>query len=283
MSAVSALPLTALCDLVWQATDAVMAVYARSFDVQTKADQSPLTEADVKSHDLLTAGLARLTPEIPVLSEESGDIPWQTRRGWSRYWLVDPLDGTKEFIARNGEFTINLALVEGHEATLGVVAVPAQERLYVGAKTPALCYLLERSGARVDLQVKPMARPADSPSRPVVVVASRSHRHERLKTLLEQLEQRLPEIEIRSIGSALKLCLLAQGEADLYPRLAPTSEWDTAAAHAVLTAAGGEIFTLAGEPVRYNTKDSLLNPFFIAAADRQYPWREVLGEFGADG
>lgn len=283
MSVVSDLSLTAVCDLVWQAADAVMAVYARSFDVQTKADQSPLTEADVKSHDLLTAGLARLTPEIPVLSEESGDIPWHTRRSWSRYWLVDPLDGTKEFIAHNGEFTINLALVEGHEATLGVVAVPAQKRLYVGAKAQSLCYLLEATGARVDLQVKPMPKPADGSPRPVVVVASRSHRNERLKALLEHLEQRLPKVEIRAIGSALKLCLLAHGEADLYPRLAPTSEWDTAAAHAVLTAAGGEIFTLAGEPLLYNTKDSLLNPFFIAAADRQYPWREVLGELGTDG
>lgn len=287
--------LESVSDLVWQAADATLEVYrrAQSLNVQRKADDSPLTEADLASHAVLTEGLSRLTPDIPILSEESSILSWAVRQKWQKYWLIDPLDGTKEFIAGNGEFTVNLALIEQHEPALGWVAVPDQAQLYIGDSARSESYLLARDGTRTRLQCRPMQASATSASTsvitsvitsastsvttPVTVVASRRHRGERLEQLLTSLHSQLPSgIETQSVGSALKLCLLAKGEADLYPRLGPTSEWDIAAAQAVLVAAGGEVFTLDGALLRYNTKESLLNSDFVAVADKSYNWRKLI-------
>lgn len=279
MSRASDIPLEPVCNLLWQTSDLILEVYERPFKVQYKTDQSPVTEADLRAHQLLEQGLARLTPGIPVLSEESKLTTWETRQSWPEYWLIDPLDGTKEFIAGNGEFTVNLALIEANQPVLGLVAVPAQARIYLGLPEQSLCYVVDEHGQKRDLRCRRMDELEASGEKAhakVQVVATRTHSNARMESLLAQLKQRLPGLETRAVGSALKLCLLAQGEADLYPRLAPTSEWDIAAAHAVLIAAGGEVFTLDGAPMRYNTKESLLNPDFIAVADPGYDWQALI-------
>jgi 3'(2'), 5'-bisphosphate nucleotidase len=246
------------------ATDAgaaIMAIYGDDFDVVTKEDDSPLTQADLASHRVITEALAALTPDIPLLSEESADVPFAERMRWREYWLIDPLDGTKEFIKRNGEFTVNIALIREHRPVLGVVHVPVSGVTYSGLVGSG-ARRTERSGASRPISVR---RPC---AEPPVVVGSRSHANPELERYLE----RLGDYELVSLGSSLKFCLLAEGQADFYPRLGPTSEWDTAAAHAVVLAAGGQIVTLTGEPLRYNLKDSLLNPPFLVIADPARDW-----------
>jgi 3'(2'), 5'-bisphosphate nucleotidase len=251
-------------DIAQRAGVAIMTVYARDFDVSAKDDASPLTEADMAAHRLIVAGLQQLTPDIPVLSEESAQIDWAVRRQWSRYWLVDPLDGTREFIKRNGEFTVNIALIDGDAPVLGVVYAPALDEL---------AFALRGRGAFVRMGEDDVAlttrRPALAPLR---VAASRSHRDARTQAALE----RMGEIECLGLGSSLKFLRIAEGRADVYPRFGPTSEWDTAAAQCVLEAAGGAVLGMDGAPLRYNRKDSLLNPDFIALGDADLPWREWL-------
>lgn len=251
-------------DIAQRAGVAIMAVYARDFDVSAKDDASPLTEADMAAHRLIVAGLQQLTPDIPVLSEESAQIDWAVRRQWSRYWLVDPLDGTREFIKRNGEFTVNIALIDGDAPVLGVVYAPALDEL---------AFALRGRGAFVRMGDDDVAlttrRPATAPLR---VAASRSHRDARTQAALE----RMGEIECLGLGSSLKFLRIAEGRADVYPRFGPTSEWDTAAAQCVLEAAGGVVLGMDGAPLRYNRKESLLNPDFIALGDADLPWREWL-------
>jgi 3'(2'), 5'-bisphosphate nucleotidase len=236
---------------------AILGIYAGAEQtVETKADQSPLTAADRAANEVITAGLARLAPAIPVWSEESAAVDWTTRRHWPRFWLVDPLDGTKEFIKRNGEFTVNIALVNGHVPILGVVHAPVLDRDYYGmAGTGA--FRADGGGAGRPIRVQ-----APAPRR-VRVAGSRSHRGSSLDTLLA----RLGDHTLVSMGSSLKFCLVAEGEADFYPRLGPTSEWDTAAAQAVVEAAGGAVVDLRGQPLRYNTRPEILNPHFIARGD----------------
>jgi 3'(2'), 5'-bisphosphate nucleotidase len=245
-----------LTALARQAGDAILAVYeSDDFHIESKQDSSPLTAADLAAHRVLVEGLRRLTPQIPVLSEESSDIPWATRQGWSRHWLVDPLDGTKEFIKRNGEFTVNIALIEGGEPTLGVVYQPTTGITWTGARGLGAARA-QGQGAAHPIQ----ARAAASP---LVVSVSRSHPEPALEALLAQIGPH----ERRALGSSLKLCLIAEGAVDLYPRLGPTSEWDTAAAQAVLEAAGGVMLQPDGQPMRYNQQESLLNPHFYAMGD----------------
>lgn len=260
----------ALIDLVRRAGDAILDVYRTDFDVDIKDDASPLTQADLASHRIIAEGLAALTPKLPILSEESSPPDFATRRTWSRYWLVDPLDGTKEFISKNGEFTVNIALVEGDAAVFGVVGVPAQGTVYVGDVAGGNALRHGADGV-VALHGRPMRDDSE-----LVVVASRSHGGERLESYIEALGQRFTSVSRTPVGSSLKLCILAEGHADLYPRLGPTSEWDIAAAHAVLAAAGGAVWTVDDGPLRYNTKESFLNPEFFAAADAGYAWRERL-------
>ncbi|XKE47497.1 3'(2'),5'-bisphosphate nucleotidase CysQ [Halomonas organivorans] len=246
----------------------VLEIYRRDFEVEAKADESPLTEADMASHRALVALLEELAPEVPVLSEESEEIPFATRRAWQRYWLIDPLDGTKEFIKKNGEFTLNMALVEGGVPVFGIVHAPVLETTWWGQSGQGAWK--QARGESSPIWVQQLPDPEVSPWK---VVGSRSHG----SAEFEAFCARLPAHERVSMGSSLKLCLVAEGAADLYPRLAPTSEWDTAAAQAVVTAAGGEVLNAQSlEPLRYNQQDSLLNPYFIVCCQRDERWEKAL-------
>jgi 3'(2'), 5'-bisphosphate nucleotidase len=244
----------AVINIARDAGEKIMEVYARDdFGTRVKSDDSPLTEADLAAHHVIVDGLKALSADIPVLSEESSDIPWEQRQQWETYWLVDPLDGTKEFIKRNGEFTVNIALVENNEAVLGVVYAPVLDVTYYGDENGA--FKITEGGETLPIEVV-----AHQEGESWKVVGSRSHAGDSLVAFLGELG----EHEMVSMGSSLKLCLVAEGVAHIYPRLGPTSEWDTAAAHAVVNAAGGEVIVAeTGEPLQYNTKESLLNPFFI--------------------
>ncbi len=245
-----------------QAGAAILAVYnSDEHGVQYKADESPLTLADLAAHQLIVEALYTLTPEWPVLSEESANVPWATRRTWSRYWLVDPLDGTKEFINRNGEFTVNIALIDQGVPVLGIVFVPTLDLLYLGAQ--GLGAWKEEQGRRTQIATTRVLQDQQH----LRVVASRRHEGADLEAWLAQARRRFPALELVSMGSSLKICLVAEGRADVYPRLAPTAEWDTAAAQGVLEAAGGILTDLAFQPYRYNRKDDLLNPHFYALGD----------------
>jgi 3'(2'), 5'-bisphosphate nucleotidase len=243
---------------------AIMRVYAQDFAVEHKDDHSPLTAADMASHHLIVAGLEGLLPGVPVLSEESAQVPWETRRAWTRYWLVDPLDGTREFVKKNGEFTVNIALVEDGEPVLGVVYAPALDELHYGAR--GLGAFVCDGASQVPIAVR---QPATAPLR---VAGSRSHMDARSAAFIASLG----EHTLLGMGSSLKFCRMAEGRLDVYPRFAPTSEWDTAAAQCVLECAGGAVLTLDGQRLRYNGKDSLLNPDFLALGDESLPWREWL-------
>lgn len=243
----------------------IMAIYTRDdLGIEAKADESPLTLADKAAHEHIVAELAALTPDIPVLSEESTAIPFSVRQSWGRYWLVDPLDGTKEFIKRNGEFTVNIALIDQHQPVFGVVYAPALDELYTGAQGLGASKTGSHSGTRpIKVQDKANASPR--------VVASRSHRGE----LLDKYLHRLGDHEVVSMGSSLKICLVAEGRADLYPRLGPTCEWDTAAAHAVVLAAGGQLTDTELKPLQYNRKDEYLNPHFLVFGEPR-DWSQYL-------
>ncbi len=253
------IPFNDVIALAKQAGEQIMVIYARDFAVYDKADASPLTEADLASHRCIVDGLAQLTPEIPVLSEESDAISATERLSWQRYWLIDPLDGTKEFIKKNDEFTVNIALIDRHQPIWGVVYAPALKTLYYGDVSRGEA--IKQVGAEPP-QVISVAPPPQG-NAPWRVVGSRSHQSDAFRAYMADL----PNVEVVSMGSSLKLCLVAEGAADLYPRLGPTSEWDTAAAHAVVLAAGGQVVQAdSGEPLRYNTGDSLLNPYFVVQA-----------------
>jgi 3'(2'), 5'-bisphosphate nucleotidase len=255
----------ALVEIVEEAGREIMKVYASNFDVVTKDDASPLTQADLASHRTIRDALNRLTPDIPVLSEESNLPDFATRRAWTRYWLVDPLDGTKEFVSRNGEFTVNIALISDHAPVLGVVFVPVSNTTYTGAAgVGAFC----QHGSASPQAIR-VTTPAAVPLR---IVGSRSHRGDSLDQYLPRLEP----YQLIAVGSSLKFCLVAEGTADFYPRFGPTSEWDTAAAHAVVEAAGGAVIRTDGTPLRYNAGAGLLNPHFLVFGDRSRDWLRIL-------
>jgi len=242
----------------------ILEIYGRDFDATLKQDGSLLTEADRASHDLIAEGLREIAPQLPLLSEESAAIDHEARRHWPRFWLVDPLDGTREFVNRNGEFTVNIALVEGAGPVLGVVHVPVSGVTYFAASGVGSF----RQDAGEDARAVRAATYRGGRAR---VVASRSHAGEHLAGFLRRLEEREGPYETLSMGSALKICLVAEGRADIYPRLGPTSEWDTAAAQCVLESAGGTLVDPDGRPLVYN-KSSLLNPWFLACAAGGYDW-----------
>ena len=254
----------AILQIARDAGDAIMKVYAQDFAVEFKGDNSPLTAADTAAHHIIVNGLHVLTPGMPVLSEESADIDWQTRKLWPRYWLVDPLDGTREFIKKNGEFTVNIALIEDGRATFGIIYAPAIRVAWWGDDLQGA--FIQQDGMTKKITVDKVSRSS------LRVAASRSHLDEITAAALA----RMGEVEPLSMGSSLKFCRIAEGALDVYPRFAPTSEWDTAAGQAILEAAGGVVLNLDGSPFRYNTKDSLLNPHFIALANRDLPWRSWL-------
>ncbi|HNR92540.1 MAG TPA: 3'(2'),5'-bisphosphate nucleotidase CysQ [Dokdonella sp.] len=242
---------------------AILEVYAGNFDVARKDDRSPLTAADLAAHHLIVAGLRTLTPDLPVLSEESAGVAWAERSRWTRYWLVDPLDGTREFVKRNGEFTVNIALVDRHRPVLGVVQVPVSGAIAWASSGQGAWHAVADGEPR-PLRVRARANP-------LVVAGSRSHGDARQAGLLE----RVGEHVLVPLGSSLKFLRIAAGEADLYLRLGPTSEWDTAAAQCVLEEAGGAVLDLAGRALAYNTRDSLLNPEFLACGDASTDWAQL--------
>ena len=241
---------------------AILNIYHGDFAVQTKADASPLTAADLAAQQVIVAGLSQLETRLPILSEEAKALPWSERRHWSRYWLVDPLDGTREFVKRNDEFTVNIALIDQHRSVLGVVLAPVTGDLYV-AELGNGTWLQQRSdGGWRRLRTRPLAQPP-------MVAGSRSHGGSQ-RSVLEPLIG--GEYQMLALGSSLKFCLIARGDADVYLRLGLTSEWDTAAAQCVLDEAGGAVLDLHGQPFRYNRGESLLNPEFVAVGDRTIDW-----------
>ncbi len=248
------------------AGDAIMQVYSTDFNVERKDDSSPLTKADLAAHQIIVEAFIQLTPDIPVLSEESDTINVEVRSQWHQYWLIDPLDGTREFVKRNGEFTVNIALIVNQLPVLGVVYAPVTDLLYYASvgqgayKQHARC------------QPHKILTREFNPKQPTVA-GSRSHTNEKMQQFLHHLQEASGiEPELISMGSSLKICLVAEGRADVYPRLGLTSEWDTAAAHCILLEAGGDIVDLSNQSLRYNTKDSLLNPSFFAKGDAAYDW-----------
>ncbi len=251
--------------LARDAAAAILGIYDSAFAVEHKADASPLTAADLAAHRILVDGLERLTPDIPVLSEEAAeDATWHVRRGWHRLWLVDPLDGTREFVKRNGEFSVNLALIEDGVPIFGIVQAPVTGALWHATRGGVA---FRRDGDKeVPLQVR---RPALAPLR---VAASRSHRDTRTEAFIAKMGQ----VEPIGLGSSLKFCKLAEGGMDVYPRFGPTSEWDTAAGQCVLEGAGGVVIDPKGRSLRYNQRDTLLNGDFLALGDAELPWREWL-------
>jgi 3'(2'), 5'-bisphosphate nucleotidase len=252
-------------ELARVAGDRILEIYNSDFEVELKADNSPLTAADMASHNAIIAGLEALTPAIPVLSEESASLPFAERSAWQTYWLVDPLDGTREFVKRNGEFTVNIALIEAGVPVIGVVHVPVSGVTYSACKGRGA--FKQQPGKKSQaIKVRMLT------DGPVMVVGSRSHRGDSLNRFLEKLG----EHEMVGMGSSLKLCLVAEGVADIYPRLGPTSEWDTAAAQCVVEQAGGVVTDMDMQPLRYNTKDSLLNPHFLVFGDHSRDWSQYL-------
>ncbi|WGL15582.1 3'(2'),5'-bisphosphate nucleotidase CysQ [Microbulbifer bruguierae] len=258
-----------------KAGEAILDVYNASgeLEVDTKADDSPVTAADLAAHKILAPALEQLLEGVPVLSEEGKMPGYDIRSQWQRYWIIDPLDGTKEFIRRNGEFTVNVALIENGEPVLGVVHVPVLNITYAGAKS--LGAIKQDASGEKTIAVRAMQPRLDSGDA-IEVVASRSHGAGAVDALLERIEGSLGETGLKNMGSSLKLCLVAEGAADLYPRLALTCEWDTAAAQAVVEAAGGIVVDEAFNLLRYNQKDELLNPFFYVIGDQSFDWKSLL-------
>lgn len=245
--------LSEIMKIAYEAGQSIMEIYKGHISVFDKEDDTPLTNADLTANKIICDSLNVLDSTIPIISEESYDFSWEKRKLYSLYWLIDPLDGTKEFLKKNGEFTVNIALINDGLPILGVVYAPALGEVYWGDELNGAWYAkYQGEQCRIKCQ-------KHEDGKVWKVVASRSHPSPDMAAYLDKLG----EYELISLGSSLKICAVAKGEAHLYPRLGLTSEWDTAAAHAIVLAAGGDIFTLEGHPMRYNQKESLLNPHFI--------------------
>jgi len=255
--------LQAVKGIAYQAGQAILDIYqsAQEQNIEYKRDGSPLTTADKIANEIIIQGLTKLTPNLPILSEEGADIPYSERVSWDCYWLVDPLDGTREFIQRTGDFTVNIALIEKQHSVLGVVYVPVSDVCYYAARTVGA--FKEQTGSAAE-----KIRVCTDIPESIRVVASRLHGKERLAPLVEKM----PNHEIKYIGSSLKFCLIAEGAADIYPRMGLTSEWDSAAAQCIVEQAGGAVIDLYGLPLHYNVRDSLLNPYFLVVGNKQIDW-----------
>jgi 3'(2'), 5'-bisphosphate nucleotidase len=253
-----------------KASDAIVEVYGSAFNVEMKEDRSPLTLADRRSHEIISGHLQALEKSLPLLSEEGRDIPYKERKAWEYYWLVDPLDGTKEFIKKNGEFTVNIALMFRDRPVMGVVLLPVKDILYFAAEEIGAFKISDTSWIKnrpslSELQGNAQRLPikTEPGERTFTAIASRSHLSDETSSYLETLKKEHGGIRTISAGSSLKFCLVAEGTADVYPRFAPTMEWDTAAGQAIVEHAGGVVLKYeTGEPLRYN-KENLLNPWFI--------------------
>ncbi len=246
--------ISATVEIAKEAGIAITEIYNSDFDYQLKKDLSPITAADNLSHNIITERLKILTPKIPILSEENCNIPYKIRSQWTQYWLVDPLDGTKEFISKNGEFTVNIALIENNTPIFGVIDIPVSNETYWGSKVSGSFCSNENNDVK-QIYV------SDNHHNPIRLVASRSHPSEILNDLLEKII----DYEIIEVGSSIKFCLIASGQADCYPRFGPTSEWDTAAGEAIVESAGGQVVNTNGDSMNYNVKEDYLNPNFIVS------------------
>ncbi|QGH36224.1 3'(2'),5'-bisphosphate nucleotidase CysQ [Gracilibacillus salitolerans] len=255
-----------LFDVCLEAGNEIMEVYAQDFDVEFKEDDSPLTVADKKAHDAIASGLEKIDSSIPVLSEEGKEIPYEARKDWGQFWLVDPLDGTKEFIKKNGEFTVNIALIKDKYPEMGVIYAPALDTFYFGVNGEGAYKLNDASKVKVtssvDLINQSVSLPEVKESNITNVVASRSHMSEETEAFINQLDG---EVEVVSSGSSLKFCLVAEGKADYYPRYAPTMEWDTGAGQAIVEAAGGKVTRYEDNERFYYNRKELLNGWFLVS------------------
>ena len=265
--------LTILLNIIREAGSEILSVYSDKTisRISYKDDDSPITEADRLANGTIIRALEKLPVNYPILSEESEKPSYSKRQSWKDYWLIDPLDGTKEFIKQNGEFTVNIAHIRNGIPEMGAVHVPVSGVTYLGKKGLGAWRVNQD-----DFTQEIHSRKIDIPTRPMRVLASRSHRNDSVDNLIQDISGKAGDIEVIAMGSSLKICLLAEGKADLYPRLTPTCEWDTAAAHAVLVGSGGEIFDANFRALKYNQKSSLVNPNFYAVADPNFYWDKWL-------
>lgn len=248
---ISTIQIDDIVTIAKEAGDVIMEIYQRDFEVEYKDDKSPLTEADLASNEVIIKALEKYG--LPILSEEGKEIPYEERKEWEYYWCIDPIDGTKEFIKKNDEFTVNIALIHNNTPVLGVVYAPALNEMY-SAKQGEGAF---KNGQRLPLRIN------GAPEKSLVVVASKSHLSEETQAFIDEIAKTTQNIIQQSRGSSLKLCMVAEGEADIYPRLAPTMEWDTAAADAVVRESGKITYQFDSDhPVVYN-KEDLLNPWFV--------------------
>jgi len=256
-----------VCNIAREASLRILEIYDSDFSISRKDDRSPLTAADMASHDTICALLEKFDPAIPILSEESASIPYAGRKRWQRYWLVDPLDGTREFVKRNGEFTVNIALIEQHQPVIGVVEVPVSGITYFASRGNGA---FKQESNKAPEALKARKTKMDK----ITIAGSRSHGSAKQQAFID----RMKAAEVIAIGSALKFCLVAEGRVDIYPRFGPTSEWDTAAAQCIVEEAGGIVTDTDFQPLRYNTRESLVNSSFLAIADPSFDWRPYLAE-----
>jgi 3'(2'), 5'-bisphosphate nucleotidase len=247
-----------ICNVAIQAGNEILNFYNNDIEVTHKEDLSPLTKADLASNKIILESLNNLNSNIPILSEESL-VDWSIRKNWKKYWLVDPLDGTKEFIKKNGEFTVNIALIEDNNPILGVVYVPAKSLLYLAEKNKG-SFKTNTKNKLENFEGIQKIVVSSQTNRPRVI-GSRSHSN---ATFDNWVKEKFPNADIVQAGSSLKFCLIAEGEADIYPRFGPTSEWDIAAGHMIVNEAGGKIRTFKNDSIKYNTKENIINPEFYA-------------------
>jgi 3'(2'), 5'-bisphosphate nucleotidase len=247
------------------ASDKILEIYETDFSVEQKDDHSPLTTADMAAHNTICEALKRITPNTPILSEESSQISFAERQSWNQYWLVDPLDGTREFIKRNGEFSVNIALIEKHQSILGVIHIPVSGICYSASfNNGAFKHEPDKDAKKIS------AKKTDASN--ITIAGSRSHGNAKQKSFIEKMD----DPEILAIGSSLKFCLVAEGLADIYPRFGPTSEWDSGAAQCIVEEAGAIVVDTDFNTLKYNTKESLLNPSFLVIADKDFNWANYL-------
>lgn len=243
----------------------ILEIYETDFSVENKEDNSPLTAADMAAHNTICQALKKLTPNTPLLSEESSNISYAERQSWNQYWLIDPLDGTREFVKRNGEFSVNIALIEKQKSILGVIHIPVSGVTYSACLNNGACKHEPGKASK-----KIFARKTDQEN--ITIAGSRSHGNQQQRDLIEKLDNP----ETLAIGSSLKFCLVAEGLADIYPRFGPTSEWDSAAAQCIVEESGAIVVDTNFKTLEYNTKESLLNPSFLVIADKEFNWSQFL-------
>jgi len=243
----------------------ILKIYKTDFSVTNKEDDSPLTVADTAANEVICKNLSLLTPQIPILSEESSHIDFSERKKWSQYWLVDPLDGTREFIKKNDEFTVNIALIDGHQSVLGVVHIPVIDTSYLAAINHG-AYRYDKKNKMEKISVRKINK------NDITIAGSRSHGNQRQQSFISKIKN----AKVLSVGSSKKFCLVAEGKADIYPRFGSTSEWDTAAAQCIVEESGGKVIDEDLNPIKYNTKSSLINPSFFVIADTSFNWKQFI-------